>query len=109
LPVQNAISVQLAANNLTLTGGAQTKFAGTVKRTARFAAPVEVALVNLPAGYSAPKATIAPDQEQFEIVVSAPAATAAADIANVQFRISTPSGSLLQRDTAIPTKISPGQ
>jgi hypothetical protein len=109
LPVQNAVSVQLAANNLALTGGAQSKFTGTLKRTARFAAPVEVALVNLPAGYEAPKVTVASDQEQFEIVVSAPAVTAAADLANIQFRVSTPSGSLLQRDTAVPTKVTPAQ
>jgi hypothetical protein len=109
LPVQNAVAVQPGAGNLVLTGGAQTKFAGTVKRTARFTAPVDVALVNLPAGYAAPKVTLAPDQEQFEIVVSAPAVTAAADIPNVQYRVSTSSGSLLQRDTAMPTRVMPGQ
>jgi hypothetical protein len=109
LPVQNAVSVQLTANNLALTGGAQSKFTGTVKRTARFAAPVEVALVNLPAGYESPKVTVTPDQEQFEIAVSAPAVTAAADLPNIQFRVSTPSGSLLQRDTAVPTRVTPGQ
>lgn len=109
LPVQNAVSVQLAAGNLALTGNAQTRFAGTLKRTARFMGPVEVALVNLPAGYTVPKTLVAPDQEQFEIVVSAPAVAAAADIPNVQFRVSTPLGSLLQRDTAVPTKVSPGQ
>ncbi|HEY2253893.1 MAG TPA: hypothetical protein VGH74_22615 [Planctomycetaceae bacterium] len=47
LPVQNAVSVQLAANNLALTGNAQTKFTGTVKRTARFTGAVDVSLVNL--------------------------------------------------------------
>jgi hypothetical protein len=107
LPVQNAVSVQLAAPNLALTGNAQTKFTGAVKRTARFAAPVEVSLLNFPAGYSAPKAIIAPDQEQFEIVVSAPAVTAAADLPNIQFRVATPAGSLLQRDAPVPTKVTP--
>jgi hypothetical protein len=107
LPVQNAVSVQPTAGNLALTGNAQTKFTGTVKRTARFTAPVEVSLINLPAGYTALKATVAPDQEQFEIVVIAPAVTAAADLPNLQLRVATPSGSLLQRDTPVPTKVSP--
>ena len=106
-PVQNAVSVQLTAGNLALTGNAPTKFTGAVKRTARFAEPVEVSLINLPAGYTAPKATLAPDQEQFEIVVSAPVVTAAADLPNIQFRVTTSSGSLLQRDMPVPTKVAP--
>jgi hypothetical protein len=109
LPVQNAVSVQLAANNLMLTGNAQTKFSGAVKRTARFTGAVDVSLVNLPAGYSAPSVTVPADQEQFEIVVSAPAATAAADLPNIQFRAATPTGSLLQKDMPIATKVMPGQ
>ncbi len=109
LPVQNAVAVQLAADNLALTGNAQTKFTGAVKRTARFDSPVEVTLVNLPAGYSAPKVTLGPDQEQFELVVSAPAVAAPADLPNVQFRVTTPSGGLLQRETPVPTKVITGQ
>jgi hypothetical protein len=109
LPVQNAISVQLAANSLNLTGNAQTIFAGTVKRTARFSGAINVSLINLPAGYAAPIVTVAPDQEQFEIAVSAPAVTAAADLPNVQFRITSPLGSLMQKDVAVVTKVTPGQ
>lgn len=109
LPVQNAVSVQPAANNLSLSGGTQTKFAGTVKRTVRFADAIEVALVNLPAGYSAPKVTVPADQEQFEIIVAAPAVAAAADLPNVQFRVTAISGGLLQKDTPIATKAVPGQ
>jgi len=72
LVVQNAVAVQLGANSLALTGNAQTKFSGVVKRTVGFTGAVDVSLLNLPAGYTAPKVTIAPDQENFEIVVSAP-------------------------------------
>jgi hypothetical protein len=108
LPVQNAVSLQLAANNLMLTGNNQTKFTGAVKRTARFTGAVDVSLVNLPAGYSAPKVTVPADQEQFEIVVNSPAVTAAADLPNIQFRVATPTGSLLQKDTAIAAKVAPG-
>jgi hypothetical protein len=109
LPVQNSISVQLAANSLMLTGNAQTKFTGTVKRTARFTGAVDVSLVNLPAGYAAPKVTVAAEQEQFEIAVSAPAVTAAADLPNIQFRVTSPLGSLMQKDVAVATKVMPGQ
>ena len=108
LPVQNGVSVQLAAGNLMLTGNAQTKFAGAVKRTARFEGPVEVSLLNLPPGYSAAKVAVTADQEAFEIVISAPAVTAAADLPNIQFRVASPSGSLLQKDTPVPTKVMPG-
>lgn len=109
LPVQNAVALQLAANNLMLTGNVQTKFTGAVKRTAHFTGAVDVALVNLPGGYSAPKVTVPGDQEQFEIVVTSPAVTAAVDLPNIQFRVTTPAGSLLQKDTAIATKVAPGQ
>jgi len=106
---QNGASVELAAKSLILTGNAQTKFTGTVKRTSGFAQAVEVALVNLPAGYSAPKVTVPPEQEQFEIVVTAPAVTAAADLPNVQFRVTTPGGGPLQKDVGIATKVTPAQ
>ena len=109
LPVQNAVSVELAAKSLTLTGNMQATFAGAVKRTARFEGPVDVSLLNLPGGYSASKVTVAADQEKFEIVVTAPAVTAAADLPNIQFRVASPAGSLLQKDTPIPTKVMPGQ
>lgn len=107
LPVQNAVAVQLAANNLALTGNAPTKFSGAIKRTAGYTGAIDVSLLNLPAGYQAPKVTVAPDQERFELVVSAPAVAAAADLPNIQFRIATLSGSLLQRDTAVPSKVVP--
>jgi hypothetical protein len=109
LPVQNAVSVELAAKSLTLTGNMQATFAGAVKRTARFEGPVDVSLLNLPGGYSASKVTVAADQEKFEIVVTVPAVTAAADLPNIQFRVASPAGSMLQKDTPIPTKVMPGQ
>ena len=109
LPVQNAVAVEPAAKALNLTGNAQTKFTGAVKRTARFTGAVDVSLVNLPAGYAAPKVTVASEQEQFEIVVSAPAVTAAADLPNIQFRVTSPLGNLMQKDVPVATKVTPGQ
>jgi hypothetical protein len=109
LNVQSAVTVQPAANTLMLTGKAQTKFSGTVKRSPGFSEALDVAIVNLPAGYTAPKATLAADQEQFEIVVTAPAVTAAADLPKVALRVSTTDGNLLQTDLPLATKAAPGQ
>ncbi len=109
LPVHDAVAVQLASNSLALVGNSQTKFGGSVKRTGGFTGAVEVALVNLPAGYSAPKVTLPGNQEQFEIVVGTPAVAAAADLPNIQFRITTPQGKLLRPDLPVPTKAAPAQ
>ena len=107
LKVETAATGALAANTLALTGKAETKLAGTLKRAAGFAEPVEVLLVNLPAGYSAPKITVKADQELFEFVVTAPEVTAAADIPNVQFRVTSVGGSALQADVPVATKVTP--
>ena len=100
---------KLAATALTVSSKAETKFAGTLKRAAGFTEPVEVSLVNLPAGYMAPKVAVSPDQEQFEVVVTAPEITAAADIPNVQFRVTSIAGSMLLADMPVATKATPGQ
>jgi hypothetical protein len=108
LPVQNALTLQLDSPILMLTGGAPTKLTGSVKRAGGFTTSVEVSVLNLPAGYTAPKVTVPGDQEKFEIVVTAPAATAAADLPNIQVHVSSLSGSLLQKDTPLATKVAPG-
>jgi hypothetical protein len=107
LNLQSAVSVQPAANALTLASKAQTKFSGTIKRTSGFNDPVDVRLVNLPASYAAPAVTVAPNQEQFEIVVTAPEVTAPADIPKVALRVSTTAGTPLQDEIAVPTKATP--
>jgi hypothetical protein len=109
LTVQNAVKVELAASVLTLAGKAETKFTGHLKRTAGFTQPVEITLVNLPAGYTAPKVTLASSQEPFEIVVTAPEVTAAADLPNVALRVTTTEGSLLQTDLPVATKVTAGK
>lgn len=109
LNVQPAVKLQPAANSLMLTSKGETKLTGTVQRTAGFTQPVELALVNLPAGYSAPKISIAPDQQQFEVVVTAPEVAAAADLPNVALRVTTPAGKPLQADVPIATKVAPAQ
>jgi hypothetical protein len=109
LAVQNAVTLQPAANALALAGKTETKLTGTAKRTAGFAQPVEIALVNLPGGYSAPKVTLAADQETFEIVVTAPEIAAAADLPNVALRVTATDGSPLLKDLPIVTKVTPGK
>lgn len=107
LKVEPALTVALASNSLSLKGKSETKLSGTLKRSPGFAEPVDVLLVNLPAGYAAPKVTLAPEQEQFELVVTAPYVAAAADIPNVQLRVTTAAGAPLQADVAVATKVAP--
>jgi hypothetical protein len=107
--VQGAVTVQPAANTLMLTGTAQTKFSGTVKRSPGFREAVSVEFVNLPAGYTASKATLAADQEQFDILIAAPAVAAAADLPKVALRVSGADGNPLLGDLPIATKTTPGK
>ena len=107
LSVQNAVALQPAANNLNLVGGAQAKFPGTLKRTPGFAAPVEVLLMGFPQGYVAPKVTLAPDQETFELAVTPPAVTQAADVPNIVLRVTSLAGVPLLGDMPIATKVAP--
>ena len=109
LNVQPSLALQPATNSLMLTGKGETKLAGTLQRTAGFAQPVEVELVNLPAGYSAPKVVIAPDQQQFELAVTAPDVAAAADLPNIVLRVTTSTGRPLLGDIPIATKVTPAQ
>ncbi|MGQ0636253.1 MAG: hypothetical protein ACT4QC_16690 [Planctomycetaceae bacterium] len=105
--VHDAVSVQLAANALALASKSQTRITGTMTRTPGFTDVVDVQLVNLPPGYLAPRVTVAPDQESFELVVTAPEISAAADIANVAFRATGPSGASLVADIPLQAKASP--
>lgn len=108
LPVQSGIAVQLAAKNLMVTGGVATKFTGTIKRTAGFKGAVNVQILNLPAGSTAPTVTVAPDQETFELTVTPAAVAAVMDVPNVVFRTtSVDGGKLVQPDIPLVTKVSP--
>jgi hypothetical protein len=107
IETKSAVDVQLASGNLNLQGNGQTRLAGSIKRAAGFNEPVVLSLLNLPAGYSATGVTVAPDQQQFELVITSPAVTAMSDIQNVQFRVATPAGALLALDRPIPTKVNP--
>ena len=108
LPVQNAITLELAENMLVMTGDTASKFQGTIKRSPGFAEQVEVALLNLPASYTAPKVTLPPDQSQFEVVITAPKVTAEVNVANVVLRVTGPTGNLLQADMPLKAKVVPG-
>ncbi len=108
LTIQNALAVQLAANNLLVTSGVAGKFSGSIKRTAGFTGAVNVQILNLPAGSTVPTVTIAPDQEAFELPVMTAAVTAAVDVPNVVIRVTlAETGKLLQPDTPLPVKIAP--
>lgn len=108
LPVQNAVTTQLASSDLRLKGATATKFAGSMKRTVGFTAPVTVQILNLPAGTTVPPVTVAADQENFELVVTPAAVTAAAAVPNVVFRVTSgPSATPLLPDMPLTTRIEP--
>ncbi|MDB5335280.1 MAG: hypothetical protein JWN70_899, partial [Planctomycetaceae bacterium] len=108
LPIQSAVTVQLAANNLMVTGGVAAKFTGTIKRTPGFKGAVSVQILNLPAGSTVPPVTVPPDQEAFELTVTPAMVAAAMDIPNVVFRAVAVDGNKpLQADVPLATKISP--
>ena len=108
LPVQNAVTVTLAANNLMAKGGVASKLTGTIKRTTGFQGAISVQILNLPAGATAPAVTIPPDQETFEITVTPAAVAAVADVPNVVFRAAAVDGGKpVQADVPLATKISP--
>jgi hypothetical protein len=107
LAVQPAVALQPVSNSLMLTSKGETKLTGKLQRTAGFTQPVDLTLVNLPAGYSAPKIAIAADQDQFEIVVTAPEVAAAADLPNIALRVTAPNGKPLLGDLPIATKVTP--
>ncbi|MDB5390795.1 MAG: hypothetical protein JWM11_6441, partial [Planctomycetaceae bacterium] len=107
LSVQNAVTIQLAAPNLALTSAVPAKFTGTLKRTAGFAGPISVQILNLPAGSTVPTVAVAPGQETFELLVTPPAVTAAMDVPNVVFRVISETGKTVQPDVVLPTKIMP--
>lgn len=108
LSVQPAITVQLAANNLMVTGGVAAKFTGTIKRTPGFQGAVTVQILNLPAGSTVPPVTVPADQEAFELTVTPAMVAAAMDIPNVVFRAVAVDGNKpLQADVPLATKISP--
>lgn len=107
LAVQNAITPQLMANQLTLTGGATGKFAGSIKRTAGFNGPVIVQILNLLPGTQAPAVTLQADQESFELMITPPAVATVMDVPNVYISFSSGNGKLLVANLPLPTKITP--
>lgn len=102
-------AIELAAKTLNLTGNTMSKFRGTVKRSGGYSGTIEVALLNMPADYSAPKVTLPPGQEEFEIVVTAPASTASSELRSILFRATNELGGLVQADVPIVTMVAAGQ
>lgn len=104
--LQTAIKSAFDAPSLAVVAETQHQITGKLNRTAGFAAPVEVSLSGLPAGYQSTPVTVPGDQDNFQIVVTAPAVTAETGVPNVKLRATT-SGSLLQTDQDVPLKVIP--
>jgi hypothetical protein len=78
--------LRVDSTSLKLTPGDKGKIKVTAVRKGGYEGPIEVELRNLPAGVTAPKATIAAGQRAVDIEVTAAANAAAANKADVQVR-----------------------
>ena len=82
------------------------KITGQLQRTAGFSGPVEVTLVGLPGDYVIQGATMAADQDKFEIMVKGPKVAAETPVANIKLRI-TSAGNLLVAEMPVNLKVVP--
>jgi hypothetical protein len=105
--IKNAVTPKVDEATLAVVGEVDHKVTGAVQRTPGFAGPIEVALVGLPAGYSAPAVNLAPDQDKFELIVRAPKVAAETPVPNVKLRVTT-GGSLLVPEISVNLKVVPG-
>ncbi len=104
--IKNAVSPKVDDPTLTVIAESDHKLTGQLQRTAGFSGPVEATLVGLPGDYVIQGATIAADQDKFEIMVKAPKVAAETPVANVKLRI-TSAGNLLVAEMPINLKAVP--
>ena len=79
---------------------------GSLQRTPGFTGPVEVTLTGAPAEYMIQPASVAGDQDKFEIIVKTPKVAAEAPVPNVKLRV-TSGGSLLVAEMPVAIKAVP--
>lgn len=103
--VSAAATIKYAANALVLVSGSPVKFTGEVHRHPDYKETIEASLTGLAADYLAPKVTIPPDQDHFEIIVTAPKVTAGGEILNINFVLKDRQGRRLQPDLLLPARI----
>ena len=106
--IKNAVAPKVDEASLAVVGDADHKMTGTLQRTAGFAGPVEITVVGLPAGYTALKINLAPEQDKFEVIIRAPKVAAETAVPNVKLRVAS-AGNLLVPEIALNLKIVPGK
>ena len=104
--IKNGITPKFDDASLALMGDVDHKVTGLLQRTAGFTAPVEVTVVGLPAGYTVQPATVAADQDKFELIIRAPKVTAETPIPNLKYRFTT-TGNLLVPEGPVNLKVVP--
>jgi hypothetical protein len=104
--IKNAVSPKVDDPTLAVIAESDHKVTGQLQRTAGFSGPVEATLVGLPGDYVIQGATIAADQDKFEIMVKAPKVAAETPVANIKLRI-TSAGNLLVAEMPINLKVVP--
>jgi hypothetical protein len=92
--IKNAVSPKVDDPTLAVVAESDHKLTGLLQRTPGFTGPIEVTLVGLPGEYVVQAASVAGDQDKFEIITKAPKVAAETPLANVKLRI-TSAGSLL--------------
>lgn len=104
--VKNAVAPKVDGPSLAVMAESDHKVVGQLQRTAGFTGPVEATLVGLPAEYMVQAASIAGDQDKFEIVVKAPKVTANTPVPNVKLRL-TSTGNLLTAEMPVNLTVTP--
>lgn len=103
-----ALTLQPGSQELLLTGGKSATYSGKIRRAPGFHEAVELAFLNFPGGFSAPKVIIPADRDEFEITVSAPALGAMMNVPGIFLRTTRTNGDLLLGDLAVKTRAEPG-
>jgi hypothetical protein len=104
--IKNAVVPKVDDPTLTVVAESDHKITGQLQRTAGFNGPVEATLVGLPGDYVIQGATIAGDQDKFEIMVKGPKVAAETPVANIKLRI-TSAGNLLVAEMPVNLKAVP--
>lgn len=104
--IKNAVSPKVDDATLAVMAESDHKVTGQLHRTAGFTGPIEATLTGLPGDYVVQSATVAGDQDKFEIIVKGPKVTAETAVANVKLRV-TSAGNLVVGEMPVNLKAVP--
>lgn len=104
--IENAVSPQLQDATLNIVAETEHAVIGKLQRTEGFTLPVEVTLVGLPEGYQLTPAVVAPDADEFRILVKSPKVDSQQALPNVKLRV-TSEGSLLVAESPVALRVAP--